>query len=128
MGVARGAPPHTHLVAAVHTGVQEGHTAPGLDLPPLLHGKAKVCQKKWKHFCSWSLQVWSPPAGWSTASRRTTILSTLESLKTSLTVLAETSLCLTTRQFTSRTSLTTARLPTSSGPMGSLSRTSPGMT
>merc|ERR1711936_1082279 len=46
MGVARGAPPHTHLVAAVHTGVQEGHTAPGLDLPPLLHGKAKVCQKK----------------------------------------------------------------------------------
>ena len=28
--VARGAPPHTHLVAAVHTGVQEGHTAPGV--------------------------------------------------------------------------------------------------
>merc|ERR1711928_186348 len=113
MGVARGAPPHTHSVAAVHTGVQEGHTAPGLDLPPLLRGKAKVCQK-WKHFCSWSLQVWSPPAGWSTASRRTTILSTLESLKTSLTVLAETSLCLTTKQSTSRTSPTTARLPTSS--------------
>ena len=28
--VARGAPHHTHLVAAVHTGVQEGHTAPGV--------------------------------------------------------------------------------------------------
>ena len=95
-----------------------------------------------KHFCSWSLQVWSPPAGWSTASRRTTILSTLvtcplsilpicpattpinsqfskklindkdrfffqESLKTSLTVLAETSLCLTTRQSTSRCEICT---------------------
>merc|ERR1711970_1508062 len=56
-----------------------GHTAPGLAPPPTLHGKANVCQK-W-HWCSWSLQVWSPPSWWSTASRRTTILSTLESFE-----------------------------------------------
>ena len=49
-----------HLVGQLNTvNVQNAH---------------KLTDRPWR---SWSLQVWSPPARWSTASRRTTILSTL---------------------------------------------------
>ena len=49
-----------HLVGQLNTvNVQNAH---------------KWTDRPWR---SWSLQVWSPPARWSTASRRTTILSTL---------------------------------------------------
>ena len=49
-----------HLVGQLNTvNVQNAH---------------KWTDRPWR---SWSLQVWSPPARWLTASRRTTILSTL---------------------------------------------------
>merc|ERR1711953_469035 len=123
MGVAGGTPGRTQVV------LQGSRRVTQLQVSiyhPLPHGKANNFQIWPWH--SWSLQVWSPPARWSTASRQTTILSTLESLKISLTVEKGTYLYLMRRQSTSRTFLTMAKpLMFSSGQMGQLFPTLPGM-